>query len=84
MNNTPSNNTESTPPGWITESQLARHLGVSPRHLVNLRRRRLPYIALGKAIRYSLVEVESYLRTNRRLSSHVTRQQQRKTLEGAK
>lgn len=84
MNNTPSINTESTPPGWITEQQLARHLGVSTRHLVNLRRCGLPFIALGKVVRYSLPEVESYLRTNRRLSSHITRQQRRKNLEGAK
>ena len=44
MNNAPSINTESTPPGWITEKELARHLGISSRHLVNLRRRGLPYI----------------------------------------
>lgn len=83
MNHTPSNNTESTTPGWITEKQLARHLGISTRHLVNLRRRGLPYLALGKVIRYSLPEVELYLRTNRRLSTHVARQR-RKALEEAK
>jgi hypothetical protein len=81
---TPSINTESTPPGWITEPQLARHLGISARHLINLRRGGLPYIALGKVIRYSLPEVELYLRTNRRLSSHVVRQQRRQALKEAK
>ena len=68
------------PAGWVSEKELARHLQISPRHLHNLRRSGLPYIALGKSIRFDLAEVETYLRTNRRLSAHVTRQQRRKTL----
>ena len=77
-------NTESTTPGWITEKELARHLGISARHLINLRRGGLPYLALGKAIRYDLREVEQFIRTRRRLASHVVRQQRRKALEVAK
>ena len=84
MNKTPSINTESTPPGWITEQQLARHLGISARHLINLRRGGLPYIALGKVIRYDLREVEQFIRTRRRLASHVVRQQRRQALKEVK
>ncbi len=68
------------PAGWISEKELARHLGISPRHLHNLRRAGLPHISLGKSIRFDRAEVETYLRTNRRLSAHVTRQQRRKVL----
>jgi hypothetical protein len=64
----------------MTEQQLAEHLQVSVRHLINLRKCGLPYIALGSSIRFDLAEVEAYLRTNRRLSSHVARQQRRKAL----
>jgi predicted transcriptional regulator len=82
VNDTPTFNTELRPPGWISEQELARHLGVSQRHLINLRRGGLPYISLGKAIRYDLREVEQFIRTRRRLASHVLRQQRRKALEG--
>ena len=67
----------STPQGWVSEKELARHLRILLRHLVNLRRRGLPYIALGKCVRYDLAEVEAFLRTNRRLASHVERQKRR-------
>ena len=71
--NTPS---ASTAP-LLTEKELAAHLRVSLRHLCNLRRAGMPYIQLGSSIRYDLDEVQSYLRTNRRLSSHVERQKRR-------
>ena len=67
-------------PGWITEQQLAEHLQISGRHIINLRKCGLPFIQLGSSVRFDLAEVEAYLRTNRRLSSHVTRQQRRKAL----
>ena len=76
-NNAP--NSHSTP-GWLTEQQLSEHLQVSVRHLINLRKCGLPFIQLGSSVRFDLVEVETYLRTNRRLSSHVARQQRRKAL----
>ncbi len=75
-NDTPSLST-ATVPGWVTEQQLAQHLQVSTRHLINLRKRGLPFIQLGSTVRYDLEEVEAYLRTNRRLSSHVERQKRR-------
>ena len=68
------------PKQLLTEPQLAERWQVSGRHLINLRRAGLPFLQLGAAVRYDLAEVESYLRTNRRLSSHVARQQRRKAL----
>jgi len=59
---------------------LAAHLQISTRHLINLRKAGLPFIQLGASVRYDLAEVEAYLRTNRRLSSHIARQQRRKAL----
>jgi hypothetical protein len=65
---------------WLTEQQLAEHLQISPRHLINLRKAGLPFIQLGSSVRYDLSEVEQFVRSKRRLSSHVERQQRRKTL----
>jgi hypothetical protein len=76
-NDTPAASAE---PGWITEQQLARHLQVSTRHLINLRNAGLPFIQLGSSVRYDLVEVEQFIRGKRRLSSHVERQRRRKAL----
>ena len=69
-------NNEASPPTspWLTEKQLADHLKISVRHLVNLRKAGLPFVQLGAAVRYDLREVMLYLRTNRRLSAHVERQ----------
>ena len=76
-NDTP---TSSTSPGWLTEQQLAEHLQVSTRHLINLRKGGLPFIQLGSSVRYDLEEVEQFIRGKRRLSSHIERQQRRKAL----
>jgi len=73
----------SNPAAWITEKELARHLHISIRHLVNLRKRGLPHIQLGSAVRYSLPEVEEYVRSQRRLSSHVERQKRRAALRSS-
>ena len=75
--------TSSAPLGWITEKELARHLRISVRHLVNLRKSGLPFIQLGSAVRYDMSEVEAFIRTNRRLSSHVERQKRRAALRSA-
>lgn len=77
-------NASNSAPGWVTEQQLAEHLQISVRHIINLRKCGLPFVQLGSSVRFDLGEVEVYLRTNRRLSSHVARQQRRKALEGAK
>lgn len=62
---------------WLTEQQLADHLHVSIRHLANLRKAGLPFVQLGSSVRFDLAEVEVYLRSNRRLSSHIERQRRR-------
>ena len=56
---------------------LLRRLHISTRHLINLRKAGLPYIQLGAVVRYDMGEVLAYLKTNRRLSSHVERQKRR-------
>lgn len=66
----------------LTEKELSGHIKVSVRHLVNLRKRGLPHFLLGSVVRYDLAEVTEYLKTNRRLSSHVERQKRRAALEG--
>ena len=71
-------------PALMTEQQLAERWQVSTRHLINLRKCGLPFIQLGSSVRYDIEEVEAYLRSNRRLSSHVGRQRRRKELEGGK
>jgi hypothetical protein len=70
----PVNREEASPAvRWLTESELGEHLQISLRHLANLRKAGLPFIQLGSSVRYDLIEVEAYLRGNRRLSSHVER-----------
>jgi len=59
---------------WLTDREMAELLKISTRHLVNLRGAGLPYITLGASIRYDLLEVMAYLKTNRHLSSQVERQ----------
>lgn len=76
-NDTPTSNSA---PQWITEQELSEHLQVSTRHLINLRKCGLPFIQLGSSVRYDLREVEQFIRSKRRLSSHVERQQRRKAL----
>ena len=65
---------------WLTEKELAVRLHISTRHLINLRRAGLPFIQLGASVRYDLDEVMSYLKTNRRLSSHMERQKRQAQL----
>ena len=44
---------------YTTEEELAKELRVSQRHLINLRNRRLiPYIKLGRLIRYDRAAVQ--------------------------
>lgn len=76
-NDTP---TSQSAPQWITEQELSEHLQVSTRHLINLRKCGLPFIQLGSSVRYDLAEVEQFIRSKRRLCSHVERQQRRKAL----
>ena len=65
---------------WLSERQLADHFQISIRHLHNLRQAGLPHILLGSTVRYDHAEVEAFIRNKRRLTSHIERQQRRKTV----
>jgi hypothetical protein len=77
------NTQPSQPPDdrWLTEKELAVRLHISTRHLINLRRAGLPFIQLGASVRYDLDEVMSYLKTNRRLSSHLERRKRQAQID---
>lgn len=52
-------------PGWVGRKELAKHLGVSERTVFNwMVSRRLPYMKLGRTVRFKLDEVDAHLRRN--------------------
>lgn len=71
-----------TLPKLLTESQLADLWQCSVRHLANMRVAGLPFLQIGTSIRYDLVEVTEYLKTNRRFCRHTGRQKHGATTEG--
>jgi hypothetical protein len=62
---------------WTTKD-VAKHLRVSLKTVFNLRKRGLPYVQLGGAVRFVPQEIKDYLINSRRLSSHRLRQLVRK------
>lgn len=58
---------------WTTE-QAADFLRVSLKTVFNLRKKGLPYVQLGGAVRFIPQEIKGYLATNRGLSAHRLRQ----------
>lgn len=62
---------------WTTE-RVAKYLHVSLKTVFNLRKRGLPYIQLGGAVRFVPQEIRNYLVNSRGLSSHRLRQVARK------
>ena len=64
---------------WTTE-RVAQYLHVSLKTVFNLRKKGLPYVQLGGAVRFVPQEIKDYLVNSRRLSSHRRRQMVR---EGA-
>ena len=62
---------------WTTE-RVAKHLHVSLKTVFNLRKKGLPYVQLGGAVRFIPQEIKDYLVTNRGLSAHRLRQVVRK------
>jgi hypothetical protein len=58
---------------WTTQ-QVARFLHVSLKTVFNLRKRGLPYVQLGGAVRFVPQEIRDYLTLSRGLSSHRLRQ----------
>jgi hypothetical protein len=71
-------NTPPSEPDWWTTLDVAKHLRVSPKTVYNLRKKGLPYIQLGGAVRFIPEEIKNYLVTNRGLNSHRLRQIVRK------
>jgi len=62
---------------WTTP-ELARYLHVSLKTVFNLRKRGLPCIQLGGAVRFVPQEIKDYLLTHRGLAAHRLRQTARK------
>ena len=62
---------------WTTE-RVAKYLHVSLKTVFNLRKKGLPYVQLGGAIRFVPQEIRDYLVKRRCLSSHRLRQIARK------
>lgn len=62
---------------WTTK-EVAKHLRVSLKTVFNLRKKGLPYVQLGGAVRFVPHEIATYLANSRRLSSHRLRQMVRK------
>ena len=82
MNSSP-NNTLEIPPVtegvqspqelWTTK-EVAKFLHVSLKTIFNLRKKGLPYVQLGGAVRFVPEEIRDYLVNSRGLSSHRLRQ----------
>jgi excisionase family DNA binding protein len=62
---------------WTTK-EVAKYLHVSLKTVFNLRKRGLPFVQLGGAIRFVPQEIRDYLVNSRGLSSHRSRQIARK------
>jgi len=81
MNNDLSNNSESArsenPPApqhlWTTR-EVAEYLHVSIKTIFNLRKKGLPCVYLGGAVRFVPQEIADYLANSRKLSFHRSRQ----------
>jgi len=58
---------------WTTK-EVAKFLRVSLKTVFNLRKRGLPYVQLGGAVRFVPGEIKDYLANSRGLSSHRLRQ----------
>ena len=78
-NNTPPLEETTSPPQnlWTTH-EVANFLQVSLKTVFNLRKRGLPFVQLGGAVRFVPQEIRDYLANNRGLSSHRLRQMIRK------
>jgi excisionase family DNA binding protein len=62
---------------WTTE-KVAKYLHVSLKTVFNLRKKGLPYVQLGGAVRFVPQEIKDYLVNSRGLSAHRLRQVVRK------
>lgn len=83
MNDNSSNNNNSSTPTsedmtmaqdlWTTR-EAAKFLHVSLKSVFNLRKKGLPFVQVGGAVRFVPQEIKNYLINSRRLSSHRSRQ----------
>jgi excisionase family DNA binding protein len=62
---------------WTTK-ETAKYLRVSLKTVFNLRKKGLPYVQLGGAVRFVPQEIRDYLVSNRNLATHRRRQAVRK------
>ncbi len=62
---------------WTT-AQVGKYLQVSLKTVFNLRKKGLPFVQLGGAVRFVPQEIKDYLSNSRRSSSHRQRQMIRK------
>jgi hypothetical protein len=76
----PTTSEASSPPKLWTTKEVAYFLDVSSKTVFNLRKKGLPCVYLGGAVRFVPNEVSHYLSTNRGLASHRLRQIRRKGL----
>jgi excisionase family DNA binding protein len=68
---------------WTVDS-VAKFLVVSPKTVFNLRKRGLPFIQLGGAVRFDPQQVKEYLAKNQNLARHRARRLVTKRMEAAK
>ena len=61
-----------------TSREVAKFLHVSIKTIFNLRKRGLPFVHVGGAVRFVPQEIKDYLANSRRLASHRSRQIVRK------
>ncbi len=79
-NNNPPTLEEMPPPSqdlWTTP-EVAKFLHVSLKTVFNLRKKGLPYVQLGGAVRFVPQEIRDYLVSHRNLATHRLRQAVRK------
>lgn len=76
--NDPAAQSRETDPELWTTKKVASYLQISLKTVFNLRKKGLPFVQLGGAIRFVPQEVRDYLVRSRGLSSHRLRQMARK------
>jgi hypothetical protein len=71
-----------TPQHLWTTREVAEFLHVNIKTIFNLRKRGLPFVYVGGAVRFVPQEIKDYLANSRRLASHRSRQIIRKRNPG--
>lgn len=71
--------TQPVPETLWTVSDVARFLGCTVRHVINLQANGLPYFYLGRLVRFDPAEVREFLKSNRRIAATKARRAARAT-----